>query len=69
MDRARERQHDCYRSSGIATGRRKLVKEIAPNDVVGVFGAPDVQSTSDYRSHAYDYGRTLSELYIVDGLR
>ena len=54
---------------GLATGRCKLVKEIAPNDAVGVFGAPDVHSTSDYRSHAYDYGRTLSELYIVDGLR
>jgi eukaryotic-like serine/threonine-protein kinase len=53
----------------LATGRRTLVKEIAPSDAAGVFGAPDVRFASDYQSYAYTYDRTVSELYIVDGLR
>jgi hypothetical protein len=53
----------------LATGRRKFVKEIAPGEAAGVFGAPNVLFASDYRSYAYAYDRTLSELYVIDGLR
>ena len=53
----------------LATGRRKLVKTIAPGDAAGPFGAPDVRFAPDYKSYAYTYNRTVSELYIIDGLR
>ena len=52
----------------LTTGRRELVKNIAPADAAGVFQI-NVLFTPDYKWYAYAFNRILSELYIVDGLR
>jgi dipeptidyl aminopeptidase/acylaminoacyl peptidase len=54
----------------LATGRRELWKEIAPDDRVGTYGIRDVALTPDGRGYAYSLGRTASsDLYLVEGLR
>ncbi len=56
----------------LASGRRELFKKIAPADPVGVstytVGYVGKVFTPDGKYYAYSYGRTLSELYAVDGL-
>jgi eukaryotic-like serine/threonine-protein kinase len=53
----------------VATGRKELWKEIGPADVAGVFGLAHVLITPDGTSYAYNYNRTLSDLYVVGGLK
>jgi serine/threonine protein kinase len=53
----------------VATGRRELLREIAPADPAGVGGWPQVQITPDGRSYACTYVRRLSDLYLAEGLR
>jgi serine/threonine protein kinase len=57
----------------LASGRRDLFKTIAPLDPAGVFmfalGFANRSFTPDGKYYAYAYNRTLSELYLVDGLR
>jgi hypothetical protein len=53
----------------LATGRRTLWKELSPADPVGVTKIDDLQIAQDAKAYAYSYIRTLSDLYLVDGLR
>jgi Tol biopolymer transport system component len=53
----------------LATGRRKLVREIAPSDPAGVISIWRIVLAPDGASYAYTYGRRLSDLYLVEGLR
>lgn len=53
----------------LATGRKELWKELAPPDTTGVSWTYRVHVTPDGRSYVYSYMRTLSELYLVEGLR
>ena len=53
----------------IATGHRELWKEIAPADPAGVQSIPSLKFSADGKSYAYSVGRTLSDLYVVDGLK
>ncbi len=53
----------------LATGERRLWKELAPQDPVGLFGVPRVLLSADGQSYVYSYVRLLDELYLVDGLR
>ena len=53
----------------IATGRRESWKEIAPADPAGVQSIPTLKFSADGKSYAYSIGRTLSDLYVVDGLQ
>jgi eukaryotic-like serine/threonine-protein kinase len=53
----------------IVTGRRESWKEIVPADPAGVQSIPSVRFSADGKSYAYSIGRTLSDLYVVDGLR
>jgi len=63
-------------SLNVATGQRLLWKQIEVADPTGVAGASragrgslSVAMTSDAKSYAYSFGRQLSELYLVEGLR
>jgi Tol biopolymer transport system component len=52
----------------IATGRRELWRTVMPSDAAGVWslaGAP----TPDGASYSYAFIRTLSDLYLVDGVK
>ncbi len=53
----------------LATGERRLWKELAPPDPVGLFGVPRVLLSADGQSYVYSWLRLLDELYLVDGLR
>ena len=53
----------------LATGKRSLWKTLAPADTVGVFEIWSVQISADEQSYCYTYGRNISDLYLVEGLR
>jgi Tol biopolymer transport system component len=49
--------------------RQEIWKQFNPPDPVGVGGCSLVKVTPDGRSYAYRYGRWLSTLYLIEGLR
>jgi tRNA A-37 threonylcarbamoyl transferase component Bud32 len=51
------------------TGKRELWKELSPADSAGVEGGYGVVVAQDDHSYAYNFDRTLSTLYLVEGLR
>jgi DNA-binding winged helix-turn-helix (wHTH) protein/Tol biopolymer transport system component len=53
----------------VATGQKKLVRQLSPTDPAGILEIFNVQMTPDARTFAYGCDRYLSELYVVDGLR
>jgi hypothetical protein len=53
----------------ISTGRREPVRTLGPADPTGVFGCCWMGISQDGRSYAYSFGRSLSDLYLVKGLR
>jgi Tol biopolymer transport system component len=53
----------------LATGRRRTWLELAPPDRSGVALISVVDVTPDGRSYLYNYWRSLSDLYVVTGLR
>ena len=53
----------------LATGKRTPWKQIAPADAAGVDSAGGIQLTPDAKSFVYSYVRTLSDLYVVEGLK
>jgi len=52
----------------VVTGRRKLWKEIVPADSFGAHRLVRVLPTPDGRAYVYSYRRTLSDLYLVEGV-
>jgi len=52
----------------VATGERKLWKELAPSDPTGVEGLTAVRMSRDENSYAYSYAQRLNDLYVVEGL-
>ncbi|HEY0558616.1 MAG TPA: hypothetical protein VGG20_30465, partial [Thermoanaerobaculia bacterium] len=53
----------------LATGERRLLREISFPDPVGAYTMSNLLLTPDGGSYVYTYGRLLSTLYLVDGLR
>ncbi len=53
----------------IATGARRLWKEITPPDPAGVLSIGPVLVTPDGKSYVYSYRRILDDLFLVTGLR
>jgi len=53
----------------VSTGERKVIREVMPDDRVGLDSIFSVRVSADEKSLAYSYQRTLSELYLVTGLK
>ncbi len=53
----------------VETGKRSHWKTLAPADTVGVFNIWSIQISEDEQSYCYSYGRNISDLYMVEGLR
>ena len=52
-----------------ATGRRSFWKRLAPPDPAGVHALGPIVLTPDGKTYAYGSARTLSDLYLADGLK
>jgi len=53
----------------LATGEKRLIRELLPDDPAGVQAIKFVCITPDAKFLAYSYTRALSELYLVEGLK
>lgn len=53
----------------IATGQRKTWKDLAPADAAGLTNLRGIIMAADGKSYVYGYVRTLSDLYLVEGLK
>ena len=53
----------------VASGRREPWIELRPPEPSGIYTYTALVLTANGNSYAYTYGRTLSRLYLVDGLR
>jgi eukaryotic-like serine/threonine-protein kinase len=53
----------------LSTGRRKLWKELVPADAAGIDTIRGITITPDATAYVYGYIRTLSDLYLVEGLK
>ncbi|MGB7584187.1 MAG: hypothetical protein WBM11_05010, partial [Terriglobales bacterium] len=52
-----------------STGKRKLWKELVPADAAGIDTIRGVTISRDSKAYIYGYIRTLSDLYLVEGLK
>jgi len=53
----------------VATGARRLWKELPPLDPAGVMVAGPIRLSADGQAYVYSYRRVLDELMVVTGLR
>ena len=53
----------------VVTGERTLWKTIKPADPVGLEAINNLFVTLDGRTYCYGYLRTLSDLFVIDGLK
>jgi Tol biopolymer transport system component/predicted Ser/Thr protein kinase len=53
----------------LATGRKQVIKQLVPPDVSGVTDISSILITPDGNNYVYEYGRTLSDLYLVNDLK
>ena len=53
----------------LATGQKTLLKQLMPNDPAGVETIGPILFTPDGKTCVYGYHRTLSDLYLVEGLK
>jgi eukaryotic-like serine/threonine-protein kinase len=53
----------------LASGKRTLWRSLAPADPAGVSQIGPIVMTPDGASYVYGYHRTLSDLYLVEGLK
>ncbi|MFZ0312183.1 MAG: protein kinase [Candidatus Korobacteraceae bacterium] len=53
----------------LGTGERKLWKQLVPGDNAGIDTVRGVELSADGKAYVYGYIRTLSDLYLVDGLK
>jgi dipeptidyl aminopeptidase/acylaminoacyl peptidase len=53
----------------LATGRRSAWKQLMPSDPAGVVTIGPILLTPDAKTAVYGYHRTLSDLYLVDGMK
>jgi hypothetical protein len=53
----------------LSTGKRKLWRELVPADSAGIDTIRGITITPDAKAYIYGYIRTLSDLYVVDGLK
>src|SRR4026209_2073381 len=54
----------------VATGHAEVWRTLAPSDVAGVrYPTYSLAMTPDGQSYCYSYGRRLSALFVVNGLK
>jgi dipeptidyl aminopeptidase/acylaminoacyl peptidase len=53
----------------VASGRKQLWKQLVPPDVSGVTDISAIFITPDGNNFVYEYGRTLSDLYLVNDVK
>jgi Tol biopolymer transport system component len=53
----------------MATGKREPWKELMPADGAGIVDIAPVIPTPDGQAYVYGYSRTLSDLYVVEGMQ
>ena len=53
----------------LSTGKRKLWKQLVPADPAGIDTIRGITITPDAKAYVYGYIRTLSDLYLVEGLK
>jgi eukaryotic-like serine/threonine-protein kinase len=53
----------------LATGQRQPWRSLMPPDAAGVTDLGPILVTPDGKSYVYEYGRTLSDLYLVEGIK
>ena len=53
----------------LATGKRTLAREVMPGDGAGIVDIAPIFETPDASFYVYGFQRTLSDLYLVDGLK
>jgi eukaryotic-like serine/threonine-protein kinase len=53
----------------IATGKKQFVRQLMPPDLSGVTDISAIFITPDGRGYVYEYGRTLSDLYLVSDIK
>jgi Tol biopolymer transport system component/tRNA A-37 threonylcarbamoyl transferase component Bud32 len=53
----------------VSTGRKQPWKQLVPPDVSGVTDISSILITPNGNSYVYEYGRTLSDLYLVNDLK
>jgi serine/threonine protein kinase/Tol biopolymer transport system component len=66
--RRRELPAKVYRLE-VATGRKELWRELMPSDPAGVAFISPPRIAADGQSYSYAYVRTLSDLYLVEGIK
>ncbi len=66
--RRRELPAKVYRLE-VATGKKEPWRELMPFDAAGVVNISPPKIAADGQSYAYGYVRTLSDLYLVEGLK
>ncbi len=52
----------------LTTGRKESLRDIMPTDPTGIVGPIRLYLTPDGRGHVYDLRRSLSSLYLAEGL-
>ncbi len=53
----------------LATGQRKPWKQLVPSDSAGIDTIRGLELSADGKSYVYGYIRTLSDLYMVEGVK
>ena len=53
----------------LATGQRQPWRTLMPADASGVTDVGPILLTPNVNSYVYEYGRTLSDLYLVEGIK
>jgi Tol biopolymer transport system component len=53
----------------VATGKKEFVREVMPADGSGIVDIAPIIFTPDGKSYVYGFQRTLSDLYILDGVK
>ena len=53
----------------LASGQKQLWKTLMPADAAGITDMGPILITPDGKSYVYEYGRTLSDLYLVEGIK
>jgi Tol biopolymer transport system component len=61
--------YDSVFQLDLATGQRQQIMQVAPQDTAGVNGLVPLRITPDGKAYAYTYNRSLSNLFIADGVK